>query len=81
MLSSFILAASPLIAGPGITYVRVERPHVDLVHLVLGAFSLTAVLALIALTIGAILGITLILRRRAERPFQPGIDLRQEPSK
>jgi hypothetical protein len=66
----------PAVAA-GITYVRVERPKVDLVHLVLGAFSLTAVLAGCALVIGIAFGVTLILKRRREQPYQPGLDLGQ----
>jgi hypothetical protein len=59
MIPSF-LSATP----PNVTWVHVERPKLDLVGIVLGAFGLAGALALLALGLGVGLGAVLILRRR-----------------
>jgi hypothetical protein len=70
LLPSFFAESKPVI-----TYVRVEHPKLDLVHVILGAFSATATLVVIALLLGIAFAVTLILRRRRERPYQPGVHL------
>jgi hypothetical protein len=54
------LSATP----PNVTWVHVDRPKLDLVGLVLGAFGFAGALALLALALGVGLGVVLILRRR-----------------
>jgi hypothetical protein len=58
------MVLSVLSATPGITWVVVERPKLDLVGIVLGALGLAGFLAVLACALGVGLGIVLILRRR-----------------
>jgi len=55
-----------------ITWIKVERPTFDLVGVIVSSFELTGVLLLAALTIGGLLGLSLILRRR--HPGPPPLD-------
>ncbi len=52
-----------------ITWIRVDKPQLDLVRLILSSLLGTAVLTLVAAVLGTALGLTLILRRR--RPSSP----------
>jgi hypothetical protein len=75
MLFAFAVA----VAEQGVTYVRVEKPKLDIVAVVLGSFKITVILAVTALVIGIALGLTLIRRRRRE-PFRPvGLSLDERP--
>jgi hypothetical protein len=58
--------------GPGITWIKVEKPTFDLLGLVLGSFRLAGALLLVALVLGVALGCFLILSRR--RPAPPPLD-------
>jgi hypothetical protein len=75
------LAAVSAAADKGITYIRFEKPKLDLIGLILGSFTLTAVLVVLALVLGIVFGVSLILRRRREKPFRPGaaLDLNSPP--
>jgi len=55
-----------------ITWIKVERPTFDLVGVILSSFQLTGVLLVAAVTLGGLLGLSLILRRR--RPGPPPLD-------
>jgi hypothetical protein len=57
-----------LTIGPAITWIKVEKPTLDLVGVVLGAFNLAGVLLLVALALGVVLGGALILARRRPLP-------------
>jgi hypothetical protein len=61
-----------LTVGPAITWIKVERPTIDLVGVVLGSFRLAGILLVVALALGVLIGITLILSRR--RPLPPPLD-------
>jgi hypothetical protein len=50
-------------AAVEVTWVRVQKPVLDLVSLIVGSLELTGVFALVALTLGTSLGIFLIVRR------------------
>lgn len=56
-----------ILAAQGITWIKVEKPTFDLVGLILGALTLTGVLAACAFVLGVILGVAFI-RRRTRRP-------------
>jgi hypothetical protein len=73
--STMSLAILIAAADRVITYVRVERPQLDIVQLILGSFTLTGLLVLLALLLGATFGVTLILKRRREPPAPTGLDL------
>ena len=66
----------PFLADETVTFVRLERPSLDLVGIVLGALSGAGFLALLALALGVGLGIRLILRRRQEPAGRVELDLR-----
>jgi hypothetical protein len=51
-----------------VTWIKVERPTFDLVGVIISSFQLTGVLLLAALTIGGLLGLSMILRRRRPGP-------------
>jgi hypothetical protein len=55
-----------------VTWVHVPKPTLDLVGLVLGALTLAAVAALVALVLGSGMGLLLIARnRRREGALEP----------
>lgn len=56
------------LAGPAVTWIKVDKPTLDLVGLVLSSLKLTGLLLLVALGLGVLLGLSLILRRRAHPP-------------
>jgi hypothetical protein len=56
----------------GVTWIKVEKPHFDLVGVVLGSFQLAGVLLLVALVLGLVFGAALILSHR--RPSRPPLD-------
>jgi hypothetical protein len=59
-----------------ITWIKVEHPKLDIVGLILGAFSLTGALVLAAMLLGVLLGLTLIYRRRTEpASLRPRLDI------
>jgi hypothetical protein len=76
------MSLTPVLAAADrvVTYVRVEKPQLDIVHLILGAFTITGLLVLLALVLGTTFAITLILRRRREEPPPPALDLSQRPA-
>jgi len=57
-----------LLAVESVTWIKVQKPTFDLVGVVLGSFALAGVLLLVALALGAVLGIAFILRRRRVPP-------------
>jgi hypothetical protein len=61
-----------LTVGPAITWIKVEKPTIDLVGVVLGSFHLAGVLLVVAFALGVLIGITLILSRR--RPLPSPLD-------
>jgi hypothetical protein len=65
-LLSLLAPVIPVVADQVVTFVRVEKPKFDLVGVVLGAFSAAGLLVLVALALGAALGLRLILSRRHE---------------
>ncbi len=70
----------------GVTWIKVEKPHLDLVGLILNSLGATLVLAVAALAAGALLGILLIRRRAARRAgnqllIQLPLSDRPEPAK
>lgn len=69
-----------LLSTPLITWVRVEHPKLDIVGLVLGAFSLAGALLLAALSLGLLLGILFIVRGRRQQPWQDQVRLGLDPS-
>jgi hypothetical protein len=64
------------LAEQTVTFVRLEKPSLDMVGVVLGAFGAAGVLVLLALAIGVGLGVHLILRRRKPTPPRVELDLR-----
>jgi len=56
----------PLQPGETVMWVKVAKPTLDLVGIVLGAMGTAGVLAAMALLLGIALGLSLILRRRRE---------------
>jgi hypothetical protein len=58
--------------GPPVTWIKVEKPTLDLVGVVLGSFHLAGVLLLVAVILGAFFGAVLIRSRR--RPHPPPLD-------
>jgi hypothetical protein len=58
-----------------VTWVHVQKPTFDLVGLIVGSLELTGIFALVAFSVGALLGLSFILRSRA-RPYRlPGEDV------
>jgi hypothetical protein len=57
-----------LLAVESVTWIKVQKPTFDLVGVVLGSFALAGVCVLVALALGAVLGIAFILRRRRIPP-------------
>jgi ABC-type spermidine/putrescine transport system permease subunit II len=49
---------------PTVTWIKVQKPVFDLTGVVLGSFHLAGVLLLLALTLGLLLGVALVRRRR-----------------
>jgi hypothetical protein len=54
------------LAGPAVTWIRVEEPTLDLVGVVLGSFRLAGVLLVVAVVLGACFGAALIRSRRLQ---------------
>jgi len=71
-----------VIAGAGlgadVTWIKVQKPTFDLVGLILGSLGLTAILAGIALTLGLLLGLAIIRRRRSEPEWAARLSLKLE---
>ncbi len=65
---------SLFLATQSITWIKVEKPQLDIVGLVLGSIGLAAAIAALALGAGTLWGLTLIRRSRlhAGEPFGPG---------
>ena len=61
-----------LTAGPAVTWIKVEKPTLDLVGVVLGSFHLAGVLLVVAFALGVLFGIALIRSRR--RLLPPPLD-------
>jgi hypothetical protein len=53
-----------LLAAQSVTWIKVQKPTLDLVGVVLGSFALAGVCVLVALAFGAALGLGFILRAR-----------------
>ncbi len=68
------------LATPLITWVRVEHPKLDIVGLVLGAFSLAGALLLAAFSLGLLLGLLFIVRNRRHQPWDDQVRLDLDPS-
>jgi hypothetical protein len=66
-------------AVENITWIKVEKPSFDIIGLVLGALTLTGVLAVGAFVLGVVLGVTFI-RRRARRPQPTTLHLDTAPA-
>ena len=58
-----------------VTWVHVQKPSFDVVGLLVGSFELAGIFALVALSIGAALGLSFILRSRARPHRLPGDDV------
>ena len=58
-----------------VTWIVVEHPKLDVVGLVLGAFSAAGFFILLALSLGVLFGIGLVWRRRREGDLHPRLDL------
>ena len=72
---------APLLAQttpPNVIWVPVQKPTFDLVGLILGSLGLTVVLAGIAFTLGLLLGLAIIRRRRAEPDWTTRLSLKLE---
>lgn len=52
------------LAVESITWVKVQKPTLDLVGVVITSFALVGVCVLVALALGGVLGLGFILRRR-----------------
>ena len=52
--------------GETVIWIKVAKPTLDLVGVVLSAFGITGVLVVLALLLGLALGLSLILKRRRE---------------
>jgi len=61
-----------LTVGPAVTWIKVEKPTLDLVGVVLGSFRLAGVLLVVAFVLGIVFGLALIRSRR--RPQPPPLD-------
>jgi hypothetical protein len=59
---------TPLLAVESVTWIKVQKPTFDLVGVVLSSFALAGVCVLVALALGAVLGLAFILRRRRGPP-------------
>jgi hypothetical protein len=57
-----------LLAAESVTWIKVQKPVFDLVGVVLSSFVLAGVCVLVALTLGAVLGLGFILRNRRLPP-------------
>jgi len=53
-----------LVAAQSITWIKVQKPTLDLVSVVLSSFALAGVCVLVALALGGVLGLGFILRSR-----------------
>ena len=58
----------PLLAAESVTWIKVQKPVFDLVGVVLSSFALAGVCVLVALALGATLGLGFILRNRRNPP-------------
>jgi hypothetical protein len=56
--------------GESVIWIKVSKPTLDLVGLVLSSVGATSILIGIALLLGVALGLSLILRRRHQGPGQ-----------
>jgi hypothetical protein len=54
--------------GPAITWIKLEKPTLDLVGVVLGSFRLAGILLVVAFVLGVVFGAALILARRRPLP-------------
>jgi hypothetical protein len=68
-------------AHHAITWIKVERPTLDLVGVVLSSFQIAGVLLVLAVAVGGLLGVSLIVvRRRAGAPLMEAVSLRLDAS-
>jgi hypothetical protein len=51
-------------APPAVTWIKVDKPSLDIVGLILKSLGATSLLALAALLLGVLLGLNMIRRRR-----------------
>jgi nitrate reductase gamma subunit len=51
---------------PAVTWIKVDKPSIDLVGVVLGSFRLAGVLLVLALGLGLLLGAALLRARRRQ---------------
>jgi hypothetical protein len=54
--------------GAPVTWIRVEKPTLDLVGVVLGSFRLAGILLVVAFILGVVFGAVLIRSRRRPQP-------------
>jgi hypothetical protein len=54
-----------------VTWIKVEKPSLDLVGLVLGTFRLAGLMLLAILVLGLVFGAALVLSRRRAAPHPP----------
>jgi len=69
------LAPVRLAAEETVTWIKVDHPQLDIVGLILGAFNMAGALILLAMTLGVVLGLGLIYRRRQEPAAMPPLDI------
>ena len=55
------------LATQGITWIKVESPKLDVVGVILGSLGLAGALAVLALVLGGLLGLTRIVRAHRQR--------------
>jgi hypothetical protein len=64
LILPFLASSLPALAVPSVTWIKVDRPTFDLVGVVLTSLGLAGICAGVALTFGAVVGISLIVRGR-----------------
>jgi hypothetical protein len=65
-----------VIAAAPVTWIKVDKPTFDLVGLLVGSIGLTLVLAAVALSLGLLLGLAIIHRRRHEPGWADQVSLK-----
>ena len=60
------MIVSMLVLAQGVTWVKVPRPTFDLAGVLISSLSLAGICALVACALGAVFGVTLIVRHRRE---------------
>ena len=63
MIRSFLLSLAP-----AVSWIKVDKPSLDLAGVVLSSFRLAGILLLLAVALGLLLGAALLRSRRRPRP-------------